>query len=553
MDFPSAFFSANSMAYAILVLSLVIATGLLLGNMRIFGLQLGITGVLFSGIIFGHFHITFSSAVLEFIREFGLIIFVYTVGVQVGPGFFSSLKKDGLSLNLMAAAIVILGVAVTAIIYLVTDIPLPAVAGMFSGATTNTPSLAAAQQMFKEMSAAGDIHKIPALSYAISYPFGILGIILTMVFLRIFFRIDVAKEAGPSLLDSSKVHSPETISLTVENKNLDGLAIKNIPAVNETGVVISRISHKSEVKVPLPHTKVHVGDILQVVGSREKLDRFRLIIGSESSVDLRTLKSGISVQKVILTRREIVGKTLQELNVRDRYGVTVTRISRSDIEFAATPDIKLRFADVLMIVGEEKAMKEFAFEAGNSAKELDYPHLVPVFMGIAIGIILGSWPIILPGVSVPIKLGLAGGPLIAAIVLSRIGRLGPFVWYMPTSSNFMLRELGIALFLACVGLKAGEQFLATLLSGNGFYWMAWASLITLVPIMTVSLFARWKFKLNYFALCGLLAGSMTDPPALAFASNISGSNAPSVAYATVYPLVMILRIVSVQILILFLQ
>ena len=552
MDSIVQLFTADSVAHAVLIFSLVIAVGLGLGSIRICGINLGVAGVLFAGLVFGHYGVTINEQVLEFTREFGLILFVYTIGMQVGPGFFSSLKHNGLSLNLMAAFIVVLGAVITILVSHFSNIPLPAAVGLFSGATTNTPSLAAAQQALKEIpSITAEASKMPGLGYAVAYPFGIIGIILTMVMTRLIFKINPQKEAQEDQQRQAKnMVVLGSVDLKVENPNLNGLTIKNIPSLKETGMIISRVMHAGQVQVALPSTKVHIGDILHAVGPKEKLGELQVIVGSKVDVDLREVKSKITVRRVIVTKQEVAGKSIVEMDVTNRYGVTITRVSRSEIEFPVTADMELNFADTLVVVGEETAIQKFASDMGDSPRQLDHPQLIPVFVGIVLGVILGSWPIHLPGIPAAVKLGLAGGPLIVAIVLSRIGRIGRLIWYMPMSANFMLREFGIALFLACVGLRSGDQFVKTLLDGNGFYWMGAAVLITLVPIFIIAGFARIKYRMNYMSLCGLLAGSMTDPPALAFANQMAAGSAPSIAYATVYPLVMLLRVISVQILIL---
>ncbi len=548
MDFLSSMIKTGSVAYAMLVLSLVVALGLSLGAVKVGNIHLGVAGVLFSGLIFGHFGISIDSHLLEFLREFGLILFVYTIGIQVGPGFFDSLRRDGVKLNALAASVVVGGAGVALLISIYGQVAIPAAVGMFSGATTNTPSLAAAQQALKEMF--GENHeflKLPALGYAVSYPFGIIGTILAMVLIRKVFRVDLKKEAEAFSQQQRQVTPDlETFCLKVENKNLDGMLVEHIPGLRNSDVVISRISHLGVVKVALPESKIYVGDLLLAVGHRRQLDQLLLVVGSRSEVDLRQLPSAIVARRVIVSRPEVVGKALDELGFMDNYGVTVTRVVRAEIELPAGPQVKLHYADVLLVVGEEAAIRKVATVVGDSSKRIEDPQIIPVFVGIALGVLMGSWPIHLPGMPVPVKLGLAGGPLLAAIILSRVGRIGNLIWYIPRSANYLLREFGISLFLACVGLKSGDQFVATLAQGEGVKWMLLAMLITFVPVALMALWARARCGLNYMSLCGLIAGSMTDPPALAFAHTLTGSNAPAVSYATVYPLVMFLRIILAQ-------
>ena len=554
MDLILNLFFEPSVAHDVFILSIVIALGLALGGIRIGGVSLGVTGVLFAGLFFGHFNLTIDPQVLGFIRDFGLILFIYTIGVQVGPGFFSAFKRDGLSLNLMAASIVLGGVVITLLAGYLGYISFPAVVGVLSGAATNTPSLGAAQQLIKEMpNFADSFGKMLGLGYAVTYPFGILGVILTMILLKLIFRIDPKKEAREyEKSEQKRKFQLDSVNLRVENINLNNLSVEKIPSLEELGIVISRIMHEGEVGVAAPGTKIYAGDIIHAVGKKENLEKFQIIVGSKSSMDLKTIKSDITSQRLIVTKERVVGKTIEELDAVNRHGITITRVIRSEIEFLAAPSVKLNFADRLLVVGEEESIKKFAAEIGNSMEHLDYPFIIPIFVGIALGIILGSCPIYFPGMPAAVKLGLAGGPLVVAIFLSWLGRVGGLIWYMPSAANYMLREIGITLFLATVGLRSGDQFMEIILQGDGLRWMALGALITTVPILAAGIFARLKLKMNYLTICGLLAGSMTDPPALAFANSVTQSSAVSVAYAAVYPLVMLLRIISAQILVLLL-
>ena len=548
-------FNGESIASSILILGLVSATGLALGSIRVFGISLGISGVLFSGLFFGHFDITVNHEVLEFAREFGLILFVYTIGIQVGPGFLGSLRREGLSLNLMAAGIVLLGAAIAVLIVFVGGVDVPVAVGLFSGATTNTPSLAAAQAALKQLpSYTHDMGKLPGVGYAVAYPFGILGIILTMLLTRVIFRIDRARETK----ELNEVLAASTPALTrmnleVTNPNLVGVAIRDVPAVDELGVVLSRIMHEGTVDVAHPATTLALGDIVLAVGRNEALAEFRMIVGKPTPIDLSSVPSSITPKRVVVTQKEVLGETIGELGLEERFEVRITRLRRSGVDLPAGPALQLQFGDSVLVVGDPDQIELVAKVLGNSTKRLDYPEIIPVFVGICLGVIVGSWPISVPGIPAPVKLGLAGGPLLVAIVLSRIHRIGPLVWFMPPSANFIMRELGIVLFLSCVGLNSGDRFIATLTHGDGLYWMALASLITFVPLFAVALIARLFLKVNYLSLCGLLAGSMTDPPALAFAVSINDTEIPTVAYATVYPLTMILRVVIAQVMVLVLM
>lgn len=546
-------FTKDSVAHAVLILSLVAASGFFLGSIKVYGVSLGVAGVLFSGLLFGHFKFGINHEVMEFAREFGLILFVYTIGMQVGPGFIASLRRQGLPLNLMAASIVLLGVMVTIILVFVAGINMEVAVGLFAGGTTNTPALGAAQQALKNIPGiTEEVMKQPGLGYAIAYPFGILGIILTMGLVRMFFRIHPANEASEySRQMQSTIPKVTTLNLVVRNSNLNGLPIKQIPGLSGSGVVISRVYKGGEVQMATPDTILNTGDVILAVGPQDKIHEVRLIVGAPAEVDLKSLPSRLTTQRVLVSQKAVLGKTLEELDMPETYGVTITRISRAEIEFTPTPNFRFQFGDTVIMVGEAEAIKKAAQLLGDSLKQLNHPQVVPIFVGIALGVILGSWPIQFPHMPAAVKLGLAGGPLIAAIILSRIGHFGPLVWYMPLSANFMLREVGIVLFLACVGLRAGDRFVATLVQGPGLYWMACAAAITLIPLLIVGFIARYYYKLNFMSLCGLLSGSMTDPPALAFANSIASSDAPSISYATVYPLTMLLRVLTAQILVLF--
>jgi putative transport protein len=540
----------EGVAHAVLVLSIVAAAGLGLGTIRVFGVGLGVGGVLFAGLAAGHFGLHINAEIQEFAREFGLILFVYTIGIQVGPGFLASLRRNGLPLNLMAAGIVLLGVAVTlGVFFLFMDREeFPVAVGLFAGATTNTPSLAAAQQALKDVpSITEGATKLPALGYAIAYPFGIIGIILTMLLIRGLFRVNIAGEADALARAEAKgKEALETINLEVRNPNLADLQLRQVPTLAESGVVISRVMKDGKPVVARSDLVLQAGDVLHAVGPKEKLADLKVIVGAESKVDVKALPSHITSRRILVTKSESLGKSVHELELGSRFGVRVTRINRAEVELAPTPGVKLQFGDNLLVVGEEDGIRRVAAELGDSLKRLNHPHIIPIFVGIALGVIVGSWPITMPGMPAPVRLGLAGGPLLVAIILSRLGNIGSLVWYMPISANFMLREVGIVLFLACVGLRSGDRFVETLVDGHGLRWMLYGALITLIPLVTVGLFARLAMKLNFLPLTGLLAGSMTDPPALAFAGAITGSDAPSVAYATVYPLVMLLRVLCAQ-------
>lgn len=550
MDWFSDLLTGEGAAHTIFILALITVSGLALGQLKVRGIGLGIAGVLFAGLAFGHFGLRINHEVLEFLREFGLILFVYAIGVQVGPGFMASLKRQGALLNGLAAAIVVSGALMTLLVAYLGKIPMPIAVGLFSGATTNTPSLAAAQQALRELPNGAANVSLPGVGYAVAYPFGIAGIIFTMLLARAAFRVNVNQEvAALAAEQQSQTPSLTRRNLRVSNANLNGLEVKNIPALGESGVVFSRLMRGGVVQSVQAHTVLQEGDILLSVGTPEQLDKLRLVIGEEAHEDVFKVPAALQFEKILVTQKRVAGKTVRELDLSG-HGVTITRILRAGIELTPGPDVHLQFGDTVRAVGTRQDLDYAAQELGNSVKELNHPQIIPVFVGIVLGVILGSLPIQLPGMPAPVKLGLAGGPLLAAIILSSWGKAGPLVWYLPASAIAMTRELGIILFLACVGLKSGEQFVPALL-GGGWQWMLWAALITLVPLLLVALYARLVYKMNYATLCGLLAGSMTDPPALAFAGNATDSEFPSLSYATVYPLVMLLRVVAAQILVLF--
>jgi len=547
MDWLIQLFSQESLARTVLILGVAGAAGTALGKIRIFGVSLGVAGVLFASLLLGYLKLSIDAHVLEFVREFGLILFVYTLGLQIGPGFFGSLRSRGLALNAFAAAIVLLGGLLTVGWIATGRVGLPAGVGLLSGATTNTPSLAAAQQALKQVGAPDQAAVVQGLAYAVAYPFGIFGIILTMLLVRKLFRIDVKAEvAAAERAQQTSGPKPATRNFEVRNANLVGRPLGKVPGLAGSGAVVSRFSRGGVVEVARPDTLLRLGDILHAVGPEEGLDELRVVVGAEAGVDLKTLPGSVTNRRLIVTRSAMFGKELAAVEVFAEHNVVVTRVTRGGIEFTPRPGLRLQFGDVLMVVGEAPQIDAVAAEVGNSNKALNSPQPIPFFLGIALGVVVGSIPLALPGLPAAVKLGLAGGPLLVAIVLSRVANTGPLVWYLPTNANHMLREVGITLFLAAVGLKSGEKFVEVLFGGNGLHWLAYGAVVTAVPLVAVGLLARvWK-KINYAELCGLLAGSMTDPPALAFAQQTTGSDTPAVAYATVYPLVMLLRVFSGQ-------
>jgi putative transport protein len=549
------FAAAQPVPYAVLILAGVAVFGLGIGHIKLRGVRVGVAGVLFAGIIFGHFKLSLPPETLGFVRDFGLILFVYTIGTQVGPGFLTSLRRQGLPLNLLATGIVLCGALLTIASTRLLHIDMAASVGIFSGATTNTPSLGAAQEALKQMPGIDPNQaSLPALGYAAAYPFGIIGIILAMVILRTVLRIDPATEAKAFETEQDAGIEPlQRMSILVRNPNLAGLMLHQIPGKDTLGVVISRIKYlgETEVSVANSQTVLHVGDIVLAVGTAKSLREICLIVGAESPEDLMDAPGPVTFDRIVVTRKEILGKTIRELLLTQKYGVSVTRVSRADLEMTAVPALTLQFGDMVQVVGKEADIAKVASALGNSVKDLNRTNFIPMFLGIGLGILLGLYPISFANMPMPVRLGLAGGPLIAAIVLSRIGRIGSLIWYMPLNANLALREFGITLFLACAGLKAGAHFFEVLFTSQGALWMASGAVITLLPLLLFAWIGRFVMKLNFINLCGLLSGSMTDPPALAFANAINNSDAPSVAYATVYPLTMLLRILVAQLLVVF--
>ncbi|SIW98244.1 putative transporter [Shigella sonnei] len=544
----------SDIALTVSILALVAVVGLFIGNVKFRGIGLGIGGVLFGGIIVGHFvsqaGMTLSSDMLHVIQEFGLILFVYTIGIQVGPGFFASLRVSGLRLNLFAVLIVIIGGLVTAILHKLFDIPLPVVLGIFSGAVTNTPALGAGQQILRDLGTPMEMVDQMGMSYAMAYPFGICGILFTMWMLRGIFRVNVETEAQQH--ESSRTNGGaliKTINIRVENPNLHDLAIKDVPILNGDKIICSRLKREETLKVPSPDTIIQLGDLLHLVGQPADLHNAQLVIGQEVDTSLSTKDTDLRVERVVVTNENVLGKRIRDLHFKERYDVVISRLNRAGVELVASGDISLQFGDILNLVGRPSAIDAVANVLGNAQQKLQQVQMLPVFIGIGLGVLLGSIPVFVPGFPAALKLGLAGGLLIMALILGRIGSIGKLYWFMPPSANLALRELGIVLFLSVVGLKSGGDFVNTLVNGEGLSWIGYGALITAVPLITVGILARMLAKMNYLTMCGMLAGSMTDPPALAFANNLHPtSGAAALSYATVYPLVMFLRIITPQLL-----
>ena len=547
----------SDIAITISLLALVAVIGLWIGHWKIKGVGFGVGGVLFGGIIVAHFTnqygLKLDTHTLHFVQEFGLILFVYTIGIQVGPGFFSSFRRSGLRLNGFAFLIVLLGGLTVVFIHKFADVPLDIILGIYSGAVTNTPSLGAGQQILSELGMNSTTETM-GMAYAMAYPFGICGILLTMWLIRLFFKVNVDEEERNFKQESG--HDKESLTamdIKVTNKNLDGLCLIDVPGFGKGDVVCSRLKRGDSISVPKANTEIYLDDILHLVGEINALKKMRLIVGDEMDVPTSTVSGEIRAERVVVTSEKVLGKKIKSLGIHQKYGVVISRLNRAGVELVPTANTTLQFGDVLHMVGPTDVMNNAISVIGNAAQKLQQVQMLPVFIGIGLGVLFGSIPFYIPGFPVALKLGLAGGPLVIALVLARIGTLGKLYWFMPPSANLALRELGIVLFLAVVGLKSGGSFLDTLLNGDGLEWMGYGVIITLVPLLVTGLIARLYSKLNYLSLCGVLAGSMTDPPALAFANAIKEeSGAAALSYATVYPLAMFLRIISPQLLALLL-
>jgi putative transport protein len=547
------FFQLNSsqpVAHAIGILALVCMAGMALGSVKLRGVGLGTAGVLFAGILTGHFGKPVDKATLDFIKEFGLVLFVFAIGLQLGPGFFAALRKQGVKQNALAAAIVILGAGCAPLIGWLACFDMAAVLGIFSGASVNMPSLGAASQTLGTIpNITTDRLALPALACAVTFPTAIVASIGTLLLLAKVLRINRAEETADYAKRNGGQGEPlQRRTLVVTNPNLDGVCLGSIPGRLEAGVTIARVRHGQETSVATAATVIRVSDRIAVVGTRAGLDQFERVIGQKSDEDLVLTRSNINFRRVLVTDRGSLGKAIGDLDLDDRFGVAITRVTRADIEMTAMPGLRLQFGDTLQIVGRDADLDNAAAALGNSLKELNETHFIPLFIGIFLGVVFGIVPISFTGLPHPVRLGLAGGPLIVALLLGRFGRIGRLVCHMPLSANLAFRDFGIALFFAAVGLDAGAKFFATVFSATGVQWMLAGACVTILPLFIVCIFARLVWRMNFIDLSGLLAGGTTNPPALTFATSMAGYDAPTVAYATVYPLTMLLRILCAQIL-----
>ena len=545
-------FTSNSIAQSVLIFGLVISFGIWLGRLKLGGIALGVTWVLFTGMFLSYLGIAVDEKTEHFLKEFGLVLFVYSIGLQVGPGFFASLKKYALNNNLLAVITVSLGVIVTVILFYVSKDHISVMAGIMSGAVTNTPGLAAAQAAVSDMHITGTDRSLITLAYAVAYPFGVFGIIGSLLLLKKIFRINIADEQElHRKLNILRSNKPVSHHFNLENKMLIGQPLIKLFDMLKEKVIVSRMLHKGEIITPTPETVLAENDVLLIVASKKEAEQLQLIVGSYSAINLKdATESNLISRTIVVTRKSITHKRLGDLPELNQQNFTMTRLNRAGIEMVPHGDIYLQLGDSIKVVGTEAGVKIVSEALGNSLKKLEVPDLASIFIGIVLGVIVGSIPFHFPGMPVAVKIGMAGGPLIIALLLSRFGNKFYLNNYTTNSANLMIRELGICLFLASVGLSSGKNLSVAFSDGRGFIWMLMGIAITIIPLLVTGIIAKKYFKKTYFEICGLLAGASTDPPALAFATKLAGSDIPSVTYATVYPVTMILRIVAAQLLIL---
>ncbi|WP_304314483.1 putative transporter [Phocaeicola plebeius] len=544
----------NSIAHIVALYAFVIAAGVLLGKIKFFGISLGVTFVLFVGILAGHFGFTGNPAILSFVQDFGLILFVFCIGLQVGPSFFSSFKRGGITLNLLAVGIVFLNIAVALILYFALQgrVDIPMMVGILCGAVTNTPGLGAANEALQQLHYQGP--EI-AMGYACAYPLGVMGIILSMIIIRYICRVDVKQDSDEiQKEEEANPHmKPYTISLKVQNEALSGKTLSQVQNFLARDFVCTRIIQDGHMITPNANTVLRLGDRMFLVCAEDDSEAIMAFIGPKIEQDWDATnqqdKPMVS-RRILVTQPNINGKTLGELHFSSMYGVNVTRVNRSGMDLFAARQLRLQVGDRVMVVGPQDAIERVANLLGNQLRRLDHPNIVTIFVGILCGILFGSLPIAIPGMPTPVKLGLAGGPLIISILIGRFGHKVKLVTYTTMSANLMLREVGLVLFLASVGIKAGENFVQMVVEGDGVLYVGLGFLITFIPLVITGIVARWHHRVNYFTLMGLIAGSNTDPPALAYANQIAGNDAPAVGYSTVYPLTMFLRILTAQLLVL---
>jgi len=545
----------GSIACGLATLSLAVVLGLALGAVRVHGIRLGVSGVLFSALVFGQLGLTVNPQVLEFLRDFALIIFVYSVGLQVGPGFAASLREEGMRLNVLSILVVGLGALMTAGITKAVHLPPESATGLYSGAYTTTPGLGAGQDALAHL-LADDPEKMHAavaragLAYTITYPFGILGPILMIVTLRKIFRIRMADEMS-DLAVAEQVRRPPiaVVDLEVTNPAQAGIPLKSHPLLQASEVYFSRMLRNGVMSVPTGDTEIRVGDFYRAMGTKSAVAEIVAALGRPSTPDFNSASGDVQRTDFIVTRTDVLRRPLRDLDLIRRAGVAIGRVNRAGVDLFPRASMRLQFGDRVTAIGSEAGLKIVEGLLGNSPDRLNRPQLIPIFLGIVLGVLVGSIPIWIPGLHERVRIGLAGGPMLAAIVLSQLGNIGSVVWYMPVAANQLFRDFGLAVFLACVGLQSGDHFLQRVNEGGGIMFIVWGALITMIPVFLVSLVARIHYKMNFITLCGWLAGAMTSSPALLFANDIAGSEAPSVAYAAVAPLALLTPIICAQLLV----
>lgn len=555
MDWLQSLFLGEGIAHTMLVLSFVITLGILLGKVKVGGISIGVTWILFVGIACSHFGMRVDHNTLHFIKEFGLILFVFSIGLQVGPGFFSSFKQGGLRMVGCASAVVALGAVTTYVIHLVTGTPMTTMVGVMSGAVTNTPGLGAAQQAYTDMTGVAD--PTIALGYAVAYPLGVVGVILTLVAIRFFTRVDFKQENEALEAMRAEQTNIERFSVEFTNGALEGHSVAHLRELVNRSFVISRIMHDDgSITIADGTSLLKLGERLRVICAPEDSEAVVAFLGQRVEISKQEWGAGTDLQtqlvsrRIVITKPKINGKKFSDLRLRSRYGINITRVNRAGIDLIPYQGMELQIGDRVMVVGEETAVEQVASVLGNSLKQLREPQLLTIFLGIALGVLFGSIPLM--NIPQPVKLGLAGGPLIVALLIGRFGPHFHLVTYTTMSANLMLREVGLAMFLAGVGLGAGDGFVEAIVDG-GYRWIGYGFIITVLPLLLVGLFARLKLKMNYYTLMGLLAGSSTNPPALGYANATSGNDMPALGYATVYPVVMFLRVLTAQMLILMVR
>ena len=553
MNFINELFTGSGIATALILICITAFVGVLVGKIEIKNVRLGVAGVLFTGIILAHFGAHVNDEILHFAQEFGLILFVYAIGIDVGPRFFSTLRSDGLKLNIFAISIVLMGFGIALSLHYFLGVRPEVITGIMCGAVTNTPGLGAARQVVNDYNAMNPDSMVDGdvlgTGYAVAYPLGVIGIIFSMILIKTIFRVKISHEVDEynESLSNSNNHL-ESVVVKITNPNLFGKTVEYIVDFVDKELVFSRIERDGEFLIPTATFVLEEGDVVHGVSDDKNIDRLRLKLGSVEIGQKRDIDGDLVMQRFLVTNHKIAGKTIEQLGIYRRYPANITRIYRTGIEILPTKRTTIEIGDSVRVVGKRAVMNEIQAELGDSIKEWSHPNVIPLFMGIALGILVGSIPLFIPGLPAPAKLGLAGGPLIIAILLGWRGRIGNFNFYMNSGANLLLREMGITLFLACVGLGAGGKFVETITNG-GYMWVLYGAIITIVPIMIIGTIAR-LMKVNYLKICGFMAGSMTDPPALEYANGLSSTHAQSMAYASVYPLTMFLRILLGQTLIL---